>query len=135
MNKKRAGVGVSGGNVFTDIGLENAEEELTKARLTAAIAKAIKRRHFNTKTAVAAALGIDRSKVSKLLRGHFSEYSVEWLMRFLTRLGHDVKIEVSDRAHPRGHGHLELVDSATGVAGRDKRDLRPSVTHVRGDRA
>lgn len=112
MKKQRAGVGVSGGNVFADIGLENAEEELTKARLTAAIAKAIKRRRFNNQNAVAAALGIDQPKVSKLLRGHFAEYSVERLMSFLTRLGYDVRIEVSDRAHPRRHGRLEVVDAA-----------------------
>jgi len=112
VKRQRAGVGVSRGNVFADIGLENAEEELTKARLTRAIAKAIKRRRFNNQSEVAAALDIDQPKVSKLLRGHFAEYSVERLMSFLMRLGHDVRIEVSDRAHPRRHGHLEVVDAA-----------------------
>jgi predicted XRE-type DNA-binding protein len=112
VKKQPVGVGVSSGNVFADVGLENAEEELTKARLTAAIAKAIERRRFRNQTAVATALGIDQPKVSKLLRGHFAEYSVERLMSFLTRLGYDVRIEVSGRAHARRHGHLEVVEAA-----------------------
>jgi predicted XRE-type DNA-binding protein len=98
MKKQRAGVGVG--------------EELTKARLTAAIAKAVDKRRFKNQSEIAAALGIDQPKVSKLLRGHFAEYSVERLLSFLTRLGYDVKIEVADRAHPRKPGHLEVVEAA-----------------------
>ena len=44
MKKRRARVGVGSGNVFSDLGFKNAEEELTKAHLTASIAKALKRR-------------------------------------------------------------------------------------------
>ncbi len=112
MKKRRARVGVGSGNVFADLGFERAEEELTKAHLTASIAKAIKRRRFKNQTEVAAVLGIDQPKVSKLLRGHFAEYSVERLLNFLIRLGYDVKIEVAERAHARRPGHLEVVEAA-----------------------
>ena len=112
MKKPRAGVGVGSGNVFADVGLEHAEEELTKARLTTAIARGIKRRRFKNQNAVAEVLGIDQPKVSKLLRGQFAEYSVERLLSFLTRLGYDVKIAVAPRSHPRRHGHLEVVEAA-----------------------
>jgi len=112
MKKRRAGVGVGSGNVFADLGFENAEEELTKASLTAAIAKAIKRRRFKNQSVAAGVLGIDQPKVSKLLRGHFAEYSVERLLSFLTRLGCDVKIEVADHAQTRRPGHLEVVEAA-----------------------
>jgi predicted XRE-type DNA-binding protein len=108
MKKHSEAVGVSSGNVFTDLGFENAAEELTKARLTAAIARAIRSRRFKTQRAAAATLGIDQPKISKLLRGHFQEYSVERLLIFLVRLGHDVEIKVSDHAHPRRPGHLEV---------------------------
>ena len=109
MKKPRAHVGASSGKIFADLGLEKAEEELTKARLTAAIAKAIKRKRFKNQTAVADALRIDQPKVSKLLRGYFEEYSVERLLNFLIRLGYDVRIEVADHAHSHRQGHLEVV--------------------------
>jgi predicted XRE-type DNA-binding protein len=112
MRKRASEIGISSGNVFADLGFENSEEELTKARLTAAIARAIKSRRFKSQRAAAEALGIDQPKVSKLLRGHFAEYSVERLLTFLTRLGYDVEIKVSDHAHARRHGHLEVVEAA-----------------------
>src|SRR5204863_6166033 len=70
MKKQRAGVGVGSGNVFADLGFQNADEEVTKARLTAVIAKAVNKRRFKNQSEIAAALGIDQPKVSKLLRGH-----------------------------------------------------------------
>lgn len=112
MKKRRVDVGVSRGNVFADLGFENAEEELTKARLIAAIARAIKNRRFKNQTEIAAVLGIDQPKVSKLLRGHFAEYSVGRLLNFLTRLGYDVKIKVAGHAHPRKPGQLEVIEAA-----------------------
>jgi len=112
MKKRRAAVGVGSGNVFADLGFKSADEELTKASLTASIAKAIKKRWFKNQSEVAAALGIDQPKVSKLLPGHFAEYSVERLLSFFTRLGYDVRIEVADHAHARRRGQLEVVEVA-----------------------
>jgi predicted XRE-type DNA-binding protein len=112
VRKRRTSVGGGSGNVFADLGFENADEELTKARLTTAIAKAIKNKRFKRQSDVAAVLGIDQPKVSKLLRGHFAEYSVGRLLGFLTRLGYDVKIKVADHAHSRRPGHLEVIDAA-----------------------
>ena len=80
--------------------------------MTAAIARAIKRRRFKSQREVAAVLGLDQPKVSKLLRGRFAEYSVERLLSFLVRLGYDVRIEVADRAHRRRLGHIEVVEAA-----------------------
>lgn len=105
-------VGISSGNVFADLGFENAEEELAKARLTAAIARAIKARRFKKQSEAAEVLGIDQPKVSRLLRGQFAEYSVGRLLSFLTRLGYDVEIKVADRAHARKPGHVEVVEAA-----------------------
>ena len=112
MKTRRAEVGVSRGNVFADLGFKKADDELAKARLVAAIARAIKRRRFKNQSEVAAALGIDQPKVSKLLRGHFADYSIERLLNFLTRLGFDVKIRVADHAHRRKPGHVEVIDAA-----------------------
>ena len=100
----------STGNVFKDLALEDAEERLIKADLSSAIAKVIEHRKFKNQSEVARCLGIDQPKVSKLLRGHFSEYSVERLMGFLLRLGHDVEIKIGKRtkSHRLGHAYVMM---------------------------
>ena len=49
----------SSGNVFADMGLPEAEEELTKAQLASHIRQAIKRRRL-TQAAAAALMGVDQ---------------------------------------------------------------------------
>jgi len=89
----------SSGNVYADLGYAAADQMAVKADLVMAITKAIDARGFRTQAEVAKCLGIDQPKVSRLIRGHFREYSVERLMSFLVRLGHDVEIKV--RRRPR----------------------------------
>jgi predicted XRE-type DNA-binding protein len=54
-----------------------------------------------TQSAAARRLGVEQPDVSKMLRGHFRQFSVERLMRFLVALGHDVEIVASGRSAPR----------------------------------
>lgn len=83
----------SAGNVFSDIGLLNAEEHLVKAKLVWKIDLLLRGRGL--KQAQAAALfGVRQPDVSKMLRGDFRQFSVERLMRFLVALGQDVEIVV-----------------------------------------
>jgi len=77
------------GNVFADIGLPDAEEQLAKAELAIRIVNAIRSRRL-TQAAAAALFEIDQPKVSRLLRGQLTSFSTERLMRFLTLLGLDV---------------------------------------------
>ncbi len=88
----------SSGNVFADIGLPDAAELDTKARLCATI-NAIAARRALTQTALAALLGINQPKVSALQHFKLEGFSVERLMGFLVALGHDVEIVV--KAKPR----------------------------------
>jgi|SRR5580658_7044009 predicted XRE-type DNA-binding protein len=81
------------GNVFADLGLADAGEQLIKAGLVVKIDRAIRQRHL-TQAAAAQLMGIDQPKVSAMLAGQFRGYSVERLMRFLVALGHDVEIVV-----------------------------------------
>jgi predicted XRE-type DNA-binding protein len=83
----------SSGNVYTDLGLKNAEEHALKAELVRQIAAVMKDQEL-TQTAAAQRLGIEQPDVSKLLKGHFRQFSVERLMRFLVALGRDVEIVV-----------------------------------------
>lgn len=88
----------SSGNVFADMGLPDAAELGTKARLGAAIIQIVRRRGL-TQAEVASSLGINQPKVSALLHFKLEGFSVERLLQFLVSLGHDVEIVV--RSKPR----------------------------------
>jgi predicted XRE-type DNA-binding protein len=83
----------SSGNVFADLGVAHAEQELLKAHLTLEIYKILKEREL-TQTAAAKLLGIKQPHVSLLMRNRPGTFSVGRLVEFLTALGQDVEIKV-----------------------------------------
>ncbi|RYG47965.1 XRE family transcriptional regulator [bacterium] len=89
----------SSGNVFADLGFEHPEEEQTKSRLVSAIADALAASGLN-QSGAAALIGLDQPKVSRLLRGQTTGYSIERLNEILNRLDRDVEIIV--RPKPEG---------------------------------
>lgn len=99
----------SGGNVFADMGLPDAAELDTKARLGAAINLIVERKHL-TQADVATALGINQPKVSALLHYKLEGFSVERLMHFLVALGQDVEIVI--KAKPRSRSARIAVKAA-----------------------
>ncbi|MFH1831723.1 MAG: helix-turn-helix transcriptional regulator, partial [bacterium] len=76
----------SSGNVFADLGLPNPEEALAKAELARQINFVIKKQKLTQKEA-ALLLGIDQPKISALISGRLSGFSLERLFRFLNELG------------------------------------------------
>jgi predicted XRE-type DNA-binding protein len=76
----------SGGNVFTDLGFPNSEQELVKARLTVQIYQTIRDRKL-TQTEAGRALGATQAQVSELMRCRPTVSSVGRLREFLARLG------------------------------------------------
>ena len=96
----------STGNVFADLGLPHAEQELLKAKLTLEIYRLIKKRGL-TQAEAGKVLGIKQPHVSTLLRNRSGVFSVERLMDFLTALGQDVQITV--RPTRRDHGEVSVV--------------------------
>jgi len=94
------------GNVFADLGLPNADQELTKARLTLQIARIIKDRGL-TQIEAAKILGIQQPHVSALTRNRAGNFSVGRLIDFLTALGQDVKITVTPTR--KEHGAMSIV--------------------------
>jgi len=97
------------GNVFADLELPNAEQELLKARLTLQIYKIIKDRGL-TQAKAGEILGIKQPHVSALMRNRSGMFSVERLMKFLTELGQDVEISV--RPTRKSHGKVSVVGAA-----------------------
>lgn len=91
----------SSGNVFADLGLPHAEQELMKARLTLQIHQLIRKRSL-TQTEAGKILGIPQPQVSALARNRSGNFSVERLIDFLTALGQDVKITVTPAKKQQG---------------------------------
>jgi predicted XRE-type DNA-binding protein len=97
----------SSGNVFADLGFPNPEEHLLKAELALQIGKAISR-HCYTQTEAAARMGIDQPKVSKLIRGHLRDFSVDRLLRFLNALDQDIEIVIREKPKTRKKATLTV---------------------------
>jgi predicted XRE-type DNA-binding protein len=102
----------SSGNVFADMGLPEAEGELTKAQLASHIRQVIKRQRL-TQVAAAAVMGIDQPKVSALLNGRLADFSSERLMRLLTALGQDVDVTVRAKPRDRAKGRIRVLGATT----------------------
>lgn len=86
-------------NVFADIGLPNAKEHLLKAGLVAKLSDVIKARKL-TQTAAARVIDVGQPDLSKIMRGHFHDVSVERLMMFLAAMDQNVEIVVTPK--PKG---------------------------------
>ncbi len=106
MPKSELDYTVSSGNVFADLGLPNPEEALAKAELANKIIELIRERRL-TQVQAAKVLGVDQPKVSALLRGNLTGFSLERLMRFLLRLGQDIRITV--QASPRARSQARVL--------------------------
>ena len=99
----------SSGNVFADLGIPKPEEALAKAKIASKIQKIIKRKKL-TQSKVAKILKITQPKVSLLLRGFLTNFSMERLFRFLNDLGQDVTISITPSSHS-GSGCTRIGDS------------------------
>jgi len=98
---------VGSGNIFADLGVAHPEEALAKAQLARAICLLIEKEGL-TQRAVAQRLGIDQPKVSALVRGRLADFSTDRLLRFLLRLGHDVRINVQSKRNTTAHANLQV---------------------------
>lgn len=99
----------SSGNVFADLELEGAGDLLIKAELARAIAAIIAKRRL-TQTRAATLLGVDQPKVSALINGRLSGFSVERLLRFLLALHRDVEIVLKPTPRSHASGRLSVVE-------------------------
>ena len=96
------------GNVYQDIGFSDAEERLAKAKLAMRIESIIEKRNL-TQVEAAKILGINQPKISALMNGRLSGFSMERLIHFLTLLDQNVDIVVSSKPGRRtAHGYLKV---------------------------
>lgn len=82
---------------FHELGLENADELVTKSKLIRLVTTEIKKRNL-TQSAAGKILVLDQPNVSALINEKISRFSVEKLMEYAAKLGFAVSI------HIEGHG-------------------------------
>ncbi len=107
MSSKRPNHEVSDGNVFADLGLPQPERRLAKAELVHQIGVLIRERGLTQKCA-AEILGIPQPRVSKLLRGDLSGFSMDKLLQLLNALDQDIEIIVRPRPRSRDHALVHV---------------------------
>ena len=97
----------SSGNVFADLGVKTPEEHALKAELVRQIATMLRKEDL-TQSEAARRLKVAQPDISRMLRGHFRQFSVERLMDFLTRLGKDVEIRIAPRRAGRSRSAVQV---------------------------
>lgn len=99
----------SSGNVFEDLGLENAEELQAKSTLAKTIRDIIKRRNL-TQAKAAKLLGTHQTQISRLSSGAgIDSMSFDLLMNWLTKLDYNVVVTV--KRSPKSQvdrGHIQV---------------------------
>ena len=88
----------SSGNIFKDMGLDNPDESLAKARIASMIYDIIEARGLTQKRA-GKILGVGQPKVSALRNGRLEGFSMERLFSFLQALDQDVEIVIRPKRH------------------------------------
>jgi predicted XRE-type DNA-binding protein len=78
-------------NPFADVGFANPELEFAKSRLVMEIGRVIEERELSQVQA-GRLIGLAQPKLSQLLNGHWSSYSVDRLTRYLNKLGVTVRV-------------------------------------------
>lgn len=86
----------SSGNVFADLGFDDAEAQVLalRADLMVQLEKQIKARKM-TQVAASRLLGVSQSRVSDLKRGKVEKFSLDTLVQFAAKLGKPARIELA----------------------------------------
>ncbi len=95
------------GNVFADLGLENADELLVQADLAIAVNKEIRLRGW-TQVEAAERTGLTQSDISRLGKMKTNGFSQARMQNALRRLGMDVEIRINRRTDG-GPGTLKVL--------------------------
>lgn len=83
----------SSGNIFADLGCQDAEEMSLKAGLAIQIVRAMREREL-TQRQTADLVGLKQPDLSNIARARLDGISVERLLSVLNRLGHRVEVRV-----------------------------------------
>lgn len=96
-------------NVFLDFGFneEEAAGLKLKSYLFMSLQEAINGSKKN-QTEIAAIIGCDQPKVSKIVNGKFDEFSIERITEYMQKLGYDIHISTSPAPRDRTLGKVVM---------------------------
>lgn len=83
-------------NIFADLGLEDADEMVTRSDLMSEVVNLIQKSGL-TQREIAEILGISAPKVSALMTGKINDFSNETLINYLALLGCNVEIRITPK--------------------------------------
>ena len=86
----------SSGNVFADLGLEEAEELFTRGKIGIQVRSLLQQRNLKQRE-ISALLGIPQPFVSHLMKGEFQRFSESKLLIFLKRLDTEITLHLRPR--------------------------------------
>lgn len=92
---------VGSGNVFADLGLEDAPELNVKAAIVGRINSILRHRHL-TQVQASELLGLPQPKISALKNGKLRGISLEKLLEIMLKLDRDVEIGFSKSSKKDG---------------------------------
>ncbi len=96
---------IGSGNIFQDLGLDDADELLGRAQIGYHVFKLIEARNLKQKD-IASLLRIAQPDVSHLMNGHFNRFTTDKLLDFLRRL--DQKVIIHIAPHQEGEPFQEV---------------------------
>lgn len=88
------------GNVFADLGFDDPEEEIMKAKLVREFRTIVKKRRM-TQAKIADTIGVKQPDVSAIMNGRTEKFSITRLVRFLDRLDYKVELVVRQKRRDR----------------------------------
>ena len=93
---------IGSGNVYEDLGFSDSAERLAKAKLALRIESIIEKRKL-TQVQAAKILEINQPKISALMNGNLTGFSMERLIHFLNLLNQDVEITIKTKRGASAH--------------------------------
>ncbi len=99
----------SSGNIFNDLGLDNAGELQARGMVGFYVVELLKSKDMKQRE-IAKLLGIKQTEVSHLLNGHFSRFTIDKLFDFLKRMNQKVTIQIS--SHKKGEPYHNVAFGA-----------------------
>lgn len=98
-------------NVFTDIRSAHPERLLARAQVMERIAAILKERGL-TQSQAARLLGLSQPKISALVNGKLSQFSLEHLFELLHALDRSVEIVIRPKSRGARTGHTTVSSAA-----------------------
>ncbi len=86
----------SSGNVFADLGFENADELYTRGKIGIYVLRLLQQRNLKQRE-ISELLGIPQPEVSHLMKGEFQRFSEGKLLNFLKRLDTEITLHLRSR--------------------------------------